>query len=258
MSYLNYKEIGEGPPIIILHGLLGMLDNWRSFSKALAVDYKVITPDQRNHGRSFHSDAFNYTLLAEDLKIFMEELGIESAHFVGHSMGGKAVMEFLRLYPEKVGQSIIVDISPTGITGNHYSIFEALLSVDILNVTKRSEIQDELMKHGFDLGTVLFLMKNLTRNKEGQGFSWKANIGALNDNYEEIKAEIPIKEPIEKEILFISGSKSKYIKEADLDSIATLFPNYLHSSIEGAGHWVHADEPEKLLEETLAFLGQQG
>lgn len=256
MSYLNYKEIGEGPPVIILHGLLGMLDNWRSFSKALAEDYRVISPDQRNHGRSFHSAEFNYSLLAEDLRIFMDELEIESAHFIGHSMGGKAMMEFLRLFPDRVNKSVIVDISPKGITGDHYSIFDALLSADIAGASKRSEIQEQLVEHGFGLGTVLFLMKNLSRNKEGDGFSWKANIQSLNDNYEHIKAEIPIQEPIDKDILFISGGKSNYIKEQDLKSIAELFPKFSHSVIDEAGHWVHADQPEVLLELTRVFLSK--
>lgn len=254
MAHLNYKEIGEGPPVIILHGLLGMLDNWRSFSKALAEGYRVISPDQRNHGRSFHSDEFNYTLLAEDLRIFLEELEIESAHFIGHSMGGKAVMEFLRLYPQRVNRSIIVDISPKGITGDHHAIFDALLSADITTAEKRSDIQDQLMEHGFGLGTVLFLMKNLSRNKEGAGFSWKANIQSLSNNYGHIKAEIPIVEPIHKNILFISGGKSNYIKEDDLESIADIFPYYAHFVIEDAGHWVHADQPELLLEVVQEFL----
>ena len=256
MAYLNYKEIGEGPPVIILHGLLGMLDNWRSFSKSLAKDYRVISPDQRNHGRSFHSKEFDYALLANDLKIFMDELEIDAAHFIGHSMGGKAVMEFLRLFPDRVNRSVIVDISPKGITGDHYSIFDALLSADIVGASNRSDIQDQLIQHGFDLGTVLFLMKNLSRNKEGAGFSWKANIQSLSENYENIKAEIPIEEPIDKNILFISGGRSNYITDQDLESISKLFPNYAHSVIDDAGHWVHADQPELLLEAVTEFLNK--
>ncbi len=111
MKKLNYKEFGEGQPLIILHGLFGMLDNWNSFAQELKDEFHIFLVDQRNHGRSFHDDEMNYELMAEDLSEFMEEHDIEEAHIMGHSMGGKTAMSFAGQFPEKVKKLIVVDIA---------------------------------------------------------------------------------------------------------------------------------------------------
>lgn len=254
MSYLNYKELGEGEPVLILHGLLGMLDNWKTFARKLSENYWVILVDQRNHGKSFHSEAFDYNLLAEDLKTLMEELYIPKAHLLGHSMGGKTVMKFMDLYPGMVDKAVVVDIAPSGNIGGHQLIFESLLGVEIEKVEDRKAVQLELESRGIDLNVVLFLMKNLRRDKESGGFRWKANISVLWENYKNILAGTLPTAPSEKEVLFVAGGNSGYITEEDLKLIAEHFPEYKHEVIAGAGHWVHAQKPDELLEVVTDFV----
>ena len=258
MSYLNYKEIGEGPVVVIAHGLLGMLDNWRTFSKKLAEEgYRVISIDQRNHGKSFHSEDFDYELLAEDLNQFVDEMELDKIHTIGHSMGGKMVMRFLELYPERVDKTIVVDISPSGSIGSHSNIFESLLSVDITQVQSRKEVERQLVSKGLELGVVYFLMKNLRRDPATGGYAWKANISALWDNYQHILAATTPASPIEKEVLFLAGSRSNYITAEDIDLIGKYYPNHRYEVIPDAGHWVHADNLDGLLSVVLDCLGKE-
>jgi len=254
MSYLNYKEQGSGEPVIILHGLLGMLDNWKTFARKLSENYRVIIVDQRNHGKSFHSDEFDYELLASDIKTFMDELGISHAHLIGHSMGGKAVMKFVQLHREMVDKAIVVDISPSGSIGSHKFIFDALLGVDIAQVKSRKEVEQELVSKGIELGVVYFLMKNLRRDVESGGFVWKANIPVLWDNYKNILAPTVTDTPFALPILFVGGERSGYIADEDLVQIQELFPEYKYEVVCDAGHWVHAEQPEALLELVNGFL----
>lgn len=254
MSYLNYRIYGEhGDYVIILHGLLGMLDNWHSFAKALSENYRVICIDQRNHGRSFKSVEFTYELLATDLAAFLDQQNILEAHLIGHSMGGKTVMHFLDLFPEKSLKSIIVDIGAKAYKGGHEDIFKALLAIDINKVNSRKEVQDSLMVSINDLGVVLFLMKNLSRNPEGY-YEWKANIKALYTNYPNIIKAIDVNAPVNSDILFVKGGKSKYIREEDKESLLDIFPFAKFETIKNAGHWVHADSKDELLNIVRQYL----
>ena len=254
MANLNYKEFGLGEPVIILHGLLGMLDNWKTFARQLAEEYWVIIVDQRNHGKSFHSEVFNYEVLAEDLKTFMDELHLPKAHLIGHSMGGKTVMKFAQMYTDMVDKAVVVDISPSGSIGSHSHIFESLLGVEIAEVTARKEVEEELVGKGIELGVAYFLMKNLRRDVESGGFAWKANIQVLWDNYQNILEGTDTETDISLPMLFLGGSRSNYITEEDLTQIKELFPDYQYAVIEDAGHWVHADQPDLLLEKVTSFF----
>jgi len=254
MSQLNYRIYGEqGDYVIILHGLLGMLDNWHSFAKALSEYYRVICIDQRNHGRSFKSETFNYELLAEDLSKFLDQQNIMEAHLIGHSMGGKTVMHFLDLFPERALKSIIVDIGAKAYKGGHEAIFKALLAIDINSVSSRKDVQESLMASLNDLPVVLFLMKNLSRNPEGY-YEWKANIKSLYANYHNIIKAVDVNAPVNNDILFVKGGKSRYIKEEDKESLSDIFPFAKFKTIENAGHWVHADSKDELLQIVRQYL----
>jgi len=258
MSYLNYKEIGEGPPIIIAHGLLGMLDNWRTFSKRLAErGYKVISIDQRNHGKSFHSDDFDYELLATDLKKFIDELGLDKVHLMGHSMGGRMAMQFLSMFPERLDKTIVVDMSPAGSIGSHDHIFQSLLSVDFSSVSSRKEVEQHLSSRGLPMAVVYFLLKNLKRDAGAGRYAWKANVRGLHTNYDKIVQGLDSDQVSDKPILFAGGSESGYITSADMKVIIKMYPEYCYETIQGAGHWVHADNPDQLLEAVTQFLASQ-
>lgn len=257
MNILNYKEYGEEhrgkTPVIILHGLLGMLDNWHSFSKMLSSEFHVLSIDQRNHGKSFHSDAFSYELLSRDLHAFLEPKSITKCHLIGHSMGGKTVMQFALDFPTKVEKSIIVDIAPKEYSGGHEHIFKALLELDLTKIEKRSAAAELLNSKLNDMGVVQFLLKNLHRNSEGQ-YSWKANVSVLKDNYDAIKSSLSENSVIENPTLFVRGGQSKYILDSDFDLIHSIFPNNKIKTIEGAGHWVHAAKPKELLDIVNKYL----
>lgn len=241
--------------MIILHGLLGMLDNWHSFSKKLSEDYWVLAIDQRNHGKSEHSDDFDYNILSRDLEQFLEEKGIVKCHLIGHSMGGKTVMQFVHDYPEKVDRAIVVDIAPVAYKGGHEKIFNALLSVEIDKVTERSQVQDQLMEALNNKAIVLFLMKNLSRNPDGS-YRWKANIQALYDNYDNILKNCEFDTKIDKKVLFVKGEKSDYIENDQENNIEKYFPGSRIVTIDDAGHWVHADQADQLLEVVRHYFSE--
>lgn len=250
---LNFKVFGEGKPVIILHGLFGMLDNWQTVAKKLADEYMVYIVDQRNHGRSPHLPDFNYTLMAEDLQIFMESQWIYEAIIVGHSMGGKTAMRFALDYPEMVEKLVVVDIGPKQYPAGHDLIFESLLSVDLSTVKSRQEVATILSKKIPDQGVVQFLMKNLSRTKQDT-YEWKMNLPAIFKNYSNILAPLSVKQVFESEALFIRGEKSPYIQDKDWPSIHNVFPKASLITIPGAGHWVHAEQPQLLFNALSEFI----
>jgi esterase len=252
MLTLNYKEFGQGQPIIILHGLFGMLDNWQTISKQLGEHYGVYAIDQRNHGRSPHTDDIDYQILSEDLRQFMQAHWIYKAVIIGHSMGGKTAMQFALDNPDMVEKLIVIDIAPKAYKGGHELYFESIRSIDLATVTSRNEVEEHLKINVTDFGTRQFLMKNLHRNEEDNRFEWKINFDALYNNYQKILGNIE-GETFEGETLFIRGAKSNYIAENE-PVIGTYFPNATIQTIEDAGHWVHADQPKRLLASILTFL----
>ncbi len=248
MIQLNYKTYGEGFPVVILHGLLGSLDNWQSIARKLSSHYKVLVPDQRNHGRSPHTEAFGYQLLVDDLLDFFGQQGIAQAHIIGHSMGGKAAMLFAMQHPAMVKKLVVVDVAPVRYDDRHSHIFHALLSVDFGAVHTREEVEAHLRAKllGEAEATIQFLMKGLHRN-ESNGLEWKFNAQALFNAYSNISGEVA-GVPFQGETLFVKGALSNYILPAHLSAIAALFPNHKQVSIENAGHWVHAENPNAFLE----------
>lgn len=250
---LNYKEFGQGDPIIILHGLFGTLDNWQTIGKKLAEHFSVYLIDQRNHGRSPHHPAFNYSLMAEDLKTFMESQWMYKAHIIGHSMGGKTAMQFAMDYPDMVDRLVVVDIGPKAYEGGHQTIFEALNHLDLTTLDNRKTADSELATRIEEFGVRQFLLKNLRREKAG-GYQWKMNLDAIQKNYPAILSAIPLTDTFEAESLFIRGGLSKYIEDEDWPNILTYFPNAHLKTVEQSGHWVHAEAPEELLKMVLDFL----
>jgi esterase len=251
---LNYKQFGQGEPIIILHGLFGTLDNWQTLAKQLAEHHMVFIIDQRNHGKSPHSDEFSYQILADDLKYFMESKWIYKATIIGHSMGGKTAMRFALDYPDMVEKLVIVDIAPKIYKGEHEMIFEAMFSLDLDTLTDRKAIDEQLKINIPEDGVRLFLMKNLSREKDGY-YRWKMNLPVLYAAYQAILSEIKSDEIFDKVTLFIRGENSKYIKDDDVLDIQDLFPMMHLETVKNAGHWVHVENPKSFFDKLMTFLG---
>lgn len=249
---LNYKKMGAGEPLLILHGLLGALDNWQTVGRILSEDYEVYLIDQRNHGKSPHTSEMNYEVMSDDLLAFMEEQGIEQAHIMGHSMGGKTAMQFTLDHPERVRKLIIVDIGPRQYPHSHDQIFKALFALEPAKLESRSEAEDKLRFYIHEPPIMFFLLKNLDRQEEG--FAWKMNLDAIYKSYDNILEEITAPEPFKGKTLFIRGELSRYIRDADLPGIEKLFPNYKLETIADAGHWVHAEEQDAFVEVVQKFL----
>ena len=180
---LHYRKYGNSgdQPIIILHGLFGISDNWASYARRLSMEgFEVFTVDQRNHGRSPHSDTFNYLALTDDLFDFVDENEIECPIIIGHSMGGKVAMRFALENPEMVKKLVVVDISlkPYGPRKNHLKIIEAMESIDLKSITNRSEVESQLAKNIPEIRIRQFILKNLNR-LENNTFEWRINIDGI-------------------------------------------------------------------------------
>ncbi len=253
MLDLNYKSFGQGDPVVVLHGLFGTLDNWQTIGKKLAEHHTVYLVDQRNHGRSPHHERMTYTDMADDLQHFMESNWMFKAHIIGHSMGGKTAMQFAWAYPDMVEKLVVVDIAPKTYEGGHEAIFSALRQLDLSKVESRSDAEQALESSISNLDIRQFLLKNLSRHKEG-GYRWKMNLDALWNHYQDILAGPPNAEVFPGDTLFIRGSRSRYIQDEDRELIQAHFPNSELQTVEGAGHWVHAEAPTELLRRIQKFL----
>ena len=250
---INFKSYGAGFPVIILHGLLGSLDNWQGVAKHLAGRFQVATIDLRNHGRSPHSGAFSYTLMVADILEWMQDQHIAQAHIIGHSMGGKVAMNVALSHPEKVSKPIVIDVAPVAYEDRHSSVFKALHAVDLGVLNSRQEAEQILRRYVEEESTVQFLMKGLYRDEEYR-FQWRFNVEALYNAYPEISSGIVSKKPFAGQVLFIKGQNSDYINAANYAEIVDLFPNNQLVEIAGAGHWVHADNPKVLIAVIEEFL----
>lgn len=250
---LNFKSFGNGPALIILHGLFGSLDNWVSHARQLSESYSVYLIDQRNHGKSPHADQWDYETMANDLEDFMDQQGIYQAHLLGHSMGGKTVMQFAMNYPERIEKLIVADMAPKGYEPHHTEILETLINIDLASFESRQAVGAHMEARIPEIGVRQFLLKSLGRNEQKQ-FRWKFNLSIIYQNYKKILEPIDLAFPFDGPTLFLSGGKSFYVSPEDHEMIREGFPEASFSVIPHAGHWLHADSPAEFLQEVHAFL----
>lgn len=247
------KEYGEGYPLIIMHGLLGASGNWHSLSKnVFSTGFKVFTIDLRNHGQSPHSEEMSYEVMAADVLEFMADRDIPRAHILGHSMGGKVAMELALGYPDAVNKLIVVDIAPKAYPDHHTYILNALRGIDLAAVTSRQDVESRLAESIDSYAVRQFLLKNLGLDKE-RGYYWKPNLHSINETYGHI-AGARMHGRFEGDTLFIRGGASDYIADDDIATIRESFPNAELATIEGAGHWVHAEAPSGFSVCVMDFL----
>ena len=250
---LYYHVTGHGHPLVILHGLFGSGDNFYTLSKFFGEKYKVYAVDQRNHGRSQHSDVFNYKAMAGDLYDLLLHERLESVYLLGHSMGGKTAMEFALTHPEKVDKLIVVDIGPKEYPPQHDGIFDALFALKLDRHKTRAELDAALAEHLPDYAVRQLLLKNVARDDAG-AFRWKMDVRSMHRNYSNVNAATVSDHPFSKPTLFIRGGKSRYILDEDVPGIKSLFPQAEISTIDGVGHWVHAEAPQEFAEQVMEFL----
>ncbi len=257
MNILNSKIFGEdktSTPLLVFHGLFGMLDNWGSFGKDLGEYMPVHLLDLRNHGRSFHSEDMSHDDLANDIANYMVANGIEKAHVLGHSLGGKAVMQFAINYPEKVEKLIVVDISPKAYPPHHQGIIKALQTVDFDKVNSRQEVEEVLHQYIPEKSVIQFLAKNLYWTDDKK-LNWRFNLKTLSEKYSEFVSNAIKFGVFEGDTLFISGEKSNYILPQDDFLIKQQFPKAKIVIVKNAGHWVQADNPVDFAMIVKDFLG---
>jgi esterase len=252
---LAYREFGTGQALIILHGLFGQSDNWNTLAKAFAEKgYHVFTLDQRNHGLSPHSTVWDYIAMADDLKEFIDEHHLHNPILLGHSMGGKTLMFFELNYPGLASKLIIADIAAREYPAHHAEVLAALHAVDFDFVKTRKEAETILNEYIKDFGTRQFLLKNIYwKDSQNNEMAWRFNLNVITDNYDNVRVPVPsFKSAIE--TLIVRGENSNYIGESDLEDFKVRFANAKYVTINGAGHWVHAEKPKEFFETVYEFI----
>lgn len=251
---LFYRKFGQGQPLIILHGLFGQSDNWNSLAKQFSEQgFEVYIVDQRNHGLSPHSDEWNYKVMSEDIFELIDDLKLQNVILLGHSMGGKTVMQFALDHENMLDKLIVADIAPKYYPLHHQLVLQALEAVDFKTVKTRREAEDILNSYITDFGTKQFLLKNIYWKENGE-LAWRFNLDVIIKKIENIGEATPNENSCNTPTLFIRGEKSNYILNEDLDMIHEIFPRSILETISDAGHWVHAEKPKAFFECVIDFI----
>lgn len=246
------QVLGSGPDLIIMHGLFGMSDNWQSLAKKWASEFTVHLLDMRNHGRSPHSDAFSYQLMADDLLEYMNDKDLAKAAILGHSMGGKVAMLFSVFYPEKVERLIVADIGPKAYRPHHQEVLEALNGLDLSSVKSRKEAT-EAFGPKLEFGVKQFLLKNLYWEEKDK-LAWRFNLRVLAREIVKVGESLAPNAYFDAPVLFLRGGDSWYIKPQDFDGIYEHFPQAEIITVAEAGHWLHAQKPQEVYQLVRDFL----
>lgn len=252
---LFFRRYGQGFPVIILHGLFGLSDNWVSFGRRLAADFDVIIPDLRNHGQSPHDPVLNYKILAGDVQELIQDLSLTEYFVIGHSMGGKTSVQLTVNCPEKLKKLVVVDIgvgeSPSSLQTR--DLITAMMTVDFSRIKSRSEVDRILREQVPDLRLRQFLLKNIHYTGNGS-MDWRFNLSAILENLDQIFESVEPRTPVHVPALFIRGALSDYIRDEEIAGIRKCFPEAQFKTIENAGHWVHADAPEEFYSVVWEFF----
>lgn len=251
---LHANVLGEGTPLLILHGFLGMSDNWKTLGRQFSeAGFQVHLIDQRNHGRSPHSEEFNYLVMAKDIKEYIDAHSLQNSVLLGHSMGGKTAMMAASLFPHVVEKLIVVDIAPKYYAPHHQQILEGLQAINDAELSSRGEAEDLLAQYVEQPDIRLFLLKNLYWKSKAK-LALRLHLESLVKNIEKVGEALPEDYVFSKPTLFIKGEKSNYIEEEDHHLIKKHFPSSEIVSIPGAGHWVHAEKKQAFYKVVMQFL----
>lgn len=250
-----YSKIeGSGKPFVIMHGFLGMSDNWKTLGTQFAESgVEVHMLDLRNHGRSVQSEVFNYQMMVDDVVQYCKEKELSSIYLLGHSMGGKVAMFTATQFPDLVEKLIVADIGVKYYRPHHDEILEGLAAVDFSKKPSRSDVEEILTPYIADFGTRQFLMKSLYWKEPGQ-LAYRFNLDAFIANKDMIGDALSQDAVFEKPTLFLKGANSRYILESDTEEIKKHFPKAEIEVIANAGHWLHAENPTDFYDATMQFL----
>jgi esterase len=253
---LHYQTLGQGQPLILLHGLFGSSNNWGTVAKHFSQSHQVISVDLRNHGKSPHADSQNYPDMANDLIELCDSLNLESIDLLGHSLGGKVAMQFATQYPDRMNQLIVVDIAMRTYPDAQTYLIDAMLALDLATIQTRSEADQALSSTITNATVRQFLLMNLVKAddvKSSGNLQWRINLPALKVNYPLIRQAVCTSTQFNKPSLFIRGEHSDYIRDDDVAQIKSHFINAQFASLP-AGHWVHAEQPQTFAELVTKFL----
>lgn len=248
---LFHHVYGDGTPLVVLHGLFGSSDNWHSLAQRFGSFYRVYCIDLRNHGRSPWDDVHTYESMAEDLYSFFNRHGIQKAHLIGHSMGGKVAMHFAQTHPELLEKMVVADMGIKAYPMHHQHILAGIHALDLPNISSRSEAEKILSLHVEAAGVRQFLLKNLYWVTADQ-LGWRMNVAVLEREMHGILAALPEKVSWTP-TLFLRGELSNYILSEDENSLEELFPDSILQTIPNAGHWLHAEQPDAFFDAVMGF-----
>jgi esterase len=251
---LNHTQLGQGEPVILIHGLFGSLSNLGVLARALSDHYLVYSVDLRNHGQSAHAEQMGYPCLAADVVELIDDRGIAGAALVGHSMGGKTGMQVALDHPQRVRALVVGDIAPVTYPSHHEAVIAGLNAVAALRPGSRAQADDQLAEYVAEPGVRAFLLKNLVKTESGV-FGLRVNLSAIERHYDEIAAA-PQGNPFPGPTLFIKGSRSDYVRAKHKEAILHLFPNAQLKVLQNTGHWLHADKPALFNRTVLRFLDE--
>lgn len=250
------KVEGSGKPFLIIHGFLGMSDNWKTLSTQFAAQgFEMHLLDMRNHGRSFHSEVFNYKAMVADVLEYVQINNLDNFILLGHSMGGKVAMNFACDFPNKIDKLIIADIAPRLYSPHHQIIMDALNAVDFKKISSRKEVEVILSDYIKDFGTLQFLMKNVHRITP-ETFGYRFNLTVFNEDDTVIGEGLSEEKLFLGTTLFLKGDRSNYIELSDLPNIKKHFPNFILKEISNAGHWLHAENPSQFFSIVNQFISE--
>jgi len=252
---LFFRHMGKGNPVVILHGLLGLSDNWVTFGRQLASDFEVFIPDLRNHGQSPYDPVFNFHVLVEDLHELIEDQGLKKVNLIGHSLGGKTAMFFALEYPDLLDKLVVVDIGLRKYSPNleHQMLIDAMMEVDFSFARSRSDVDRQLEQNVHGLKLRQFLLKNIYwKDKETLG--WRVNLPVLKESLPLMLEGITTDKKFLNPVLLVRGGLSEYVTDADLPAMVKQFPHTSVKTIANASHWVHADAPGEFYSLVHEFL----
>jgi esterase len=237
---LAFKQIGAGPPIVILHGLFGMSDNWMNIAKKLSAEYCFYLLDLRNHGHSPHDDQINFQLTADDVTEFLDTHKLFDVTLLGHSLGGKVAIQTAVQSAYYLKKLVIADIANKVYQTSYFEEYmNAMLSIDLSDIQSRKDAEKAFLAQRVVEPAVLqFLLKNLYRDADNN-FKWRLNLKALKNNINNILTDIKIEDPVQIATIFMKGSESAYIRPEDETRIKSEFENARIVMIDGANHWLH-------------------